>query len=120
MSSSGFLLVSMIKHQDQQQLEEERAYFILQIVVHYLEVRAETWREGTDAEAMEECCGWLALCVMLNLLSYTIQDHQPRDSTIHSGLGPPISINNFENVLESCIQTDLMEAYFQLWFPCLR
>lgn len=32
---------------------------------------------------------WLALHGLLNLLSYTTQDHSPRDDTAHSGLGPP-------------------------------
>jgi hypothetical protein len=32
---------------------------------------------------------WLALHGLLSLLSYRTQDHQPRDGTTHSGLGPP-------------------------------
>jgi hypothetical protein len=34
-----------------------------------------------------------------SLLSYRTQDHQPRDGSTHSGLGPPPSITNWENTL---------------------
>jgi hypothetical protein len=41
---------------------------------------------GTDAEATKEyyslvCSYWLALSGLLSLLSYSFQDHQPKDGT---------------------------------------
>jgi hypothetical protein len=53
-----------------------------------------TWRQELMQEVMEEDACWLASPGLLNLLSYRIQDHQPRDDTIHNGLGPPILITN--------------------------
>ena len=66
---------------------------------------------GADAEAMEGCCllacsSWFAQPAFLttelslqqtpppSLLSYRTQDHQPRDGTTHTGLGPPLSVNS--------------------------
>ena len=37
---------------------------------------------------------WLAPHALLNLLSYRIQDHQPRDGPTHDELGPLPSITN--------------------------
>jgi hypothetical protein len=33
---------------------------------------------------------WLASLGLLSLLSYRTQDYQPRNGTVHNGLGPPI------------------------------
>lgn len=52
-----------------------------------LEVGAEAYRERNAA------C-WLSLDDFLSLVSYTTQDHLSRDDITHSGLGPPISVNN--------------------------
>jgi hypothetical protein len=46
--------------------------------------------------------------VLLGLLSYRIQDHQPRDGVTHNGLGPP------HQSLAKKIQLNLMEAFSQL------
>ena len=48
--------------------------------------------KGTDDEAMEEC--HLQAYSKLSLLSYTILDHQPWDSSTHNRLGPSLSIPN--------------------------
>lgn len=50
---------------------------------------------ATEAETMDECFSWLS-----QLLSYTLQDNLPRDSTTYSGLDPSTSIINQENVPE--------------------
>jgi hypothetical protein len=44
---------------------------------------------GADAEAMEGTVDWLAHHGLLGLLSYYIQDHQPRNGNTHDGLSPP-------------------------------
>jgi hypothetical protein len=44
---------------------------------------------GADAEAMEGAAYWLAPPGLLCLLSYRIQDHQPRDGPTHNGLDSP-------------------------------
>ena len=43
---------------------------------------------GADAEAMEGCSYWLAPPGLLSLLSYRMQDYQPRDGTTHKGTYP--------------------------------
>jgi len=58
------------------------------------------WRDVTH---------WLASPGLLSLLSYRIQDHQPRDGPTHNGLAPPTLITNWENAL----QLDLVEAFPQ-------
>lgn len=47
--------------------------------------------EGADAEAMEGAACWLAPHGLLSLLSFNNQDHQPRDDTTHTKLGPSIA-----------------------------
>jgi hypothetical protein len=42
-------------------------------------------KAGADAEAME---GWMFFTGLLSLLSYRIQDYQPRDGTTHKGPFP--------------------------------
>ena len=63
---------------------------------------------------------WLALHGLLSLLSYRTQDHQPRDGTAHSELGPPLSITNERNAFPASLQPDLMEAFSKLKFPPLQ
>jgi len=48
-------------------------------------------KAGADAEAIEDAAYWPAPHGLLSLLSYRIQDHQPRDGTTYNGLGPPTS-----------------------------
>jgi hypothetical protein len=44
--------IAVIKHHDQNQLrKEENYFFIIQLIVHYPEVKADT-----EVEAMEGCC----------------------------------------------------------------
>lgn len=47
---------------------------------------------------------------------YTSQVHLPRDATTHIRLDPPMSINNSENVPQTCLQADLMETVPQQSF----
>lgn len=46
---------------------------------------------------------------------YTTQDHLFRSDTAHSELGPPISIVK-QNFSQACLQTSLMEAFFNSVF----
>lgn len=55
-----------------------------------------------------------------SLLSNRTQGHQARGGTTHDELGPPPSITNSENVLQACLQADLIEAFSPLRFPLLR
>jgi hypothetical protein len=43
---------------------------------------------GADAEAMEGAAYWLDPHLLLNLLFYRTQDHQPRDGTTQNRLDP--------------------------------
>lgn len=72
------------------------------------ETRAET-QAGSEADTMEEGSTGL-----FTLLSYTTQDHLPRDGTAHSGQGPPMSVNNEENVTQTCSQANQREVILQL------
>ena len=54
---------------------------------------------------------------LLSLVSYSTQDHLPRDSTAHSEMGPPTSLINQENVPQACSQVNLLEAFSQRRFP---
>jgi hypothetical protein len=47
--------IALIKHHDQKQLEEVRAYFILQGTVHHPGKPGQKLKAGTDEEATEEC-----------------------------------------------------------------
>lgn len=62
--------MAVIKHQNQKQLGEEKAYFILQLI---RDVRAQTQgrnlETGTEAEAMGSAVYWLAPHGLLSLLS---------------------------------------------------
>ena len=49
---------------------------------------------GADAETMEGAAYWLDSPGLLSLSFYRTQDHQPRDSTTHNGLGPPPLTSN--------------------------
>jgi hypothetical protein len=90
------LSIAAIKHHDQKQCGVERVYFSQQfhITVHH-------WgRPGQELKQGRNWCrghGRVLLTVLLDLLSYTIQDHLLRGSTIHSRLGLPTSIINREN-----------------------
>ena len=54
---------------------------------------------------------WLTPHGLLSLPSYRTQDFQPRDGTIHNGLGSTTSITNKQIATHDCTQCDLMEAF---------
>jgi hypothetical protein len=54
---------------------------------------------------------WLASHGLLSLLSQRTQDYQHRDSTTHNGLGPPPSVSNKEQFLQTCLPHNLMETF---------
>jgi hypothetical protein len=54
--------------------------------------RTGTWRQELMQRQWRGTAYWLAPCGLLCMLSCRTQDHQPRDDTIHHGLGPPPSI----------------------------
>ena len=65
---------------------------------------------GTEAEIIAEHC-------LLDYILWFTQpaflynpEHLPRNGTAHSGLCPPTSIINQENILQACLQANLMEA----------
>lgn len=59
-------------------------------------------RAAVDAEAMQGAAYCLAPRSLLSLLSCRAQDHQPRGSTTHDGLGPPSPITKV-NALRACL-----------------
>ena len=72
-------------------------------------------KAGADAEAMEDAAYWLASHGLLSLLSYGIQDQQPRDGTTHNWAGP----SSTDHYLKNALQPSLMEAFSQLRLPPL-
>lgn len=60
---------------------------------------------GAEAETTEELC--LSLCY----LSYTSQDHLPREGPTHKKLDSSRSIINQEDAPQSCLEANLMEAF---------
>jgi hypothetical protein len=71
-----------MKHHDQKQLGEERAYLVYSswTTLHWKKPSQELksagkLEEGDDAEAMEECCLQHISHVLLSLVSYRAQDH---------------------------------------------
>jgi hypothetical protein len=55
----------------------------------------------------------LAPSGLLSPFSYTTQDPLPMGSTTHSGLGLPTPIINQENVLQICLQANLVAIFSQ-------
>ena len=50
--------------------------------------------EGAEAEVIDECCLLACFPCFAQPGFLKSQDHQPRDGTAHSGLGPPLLITN--------------------------
>lgn len=48
---------------------------------------------------------------MFSLISYTMQDHQSRDGPTHSELGPPTTITNQEDAIQTGHQAINMDAF---------
>ena len=67
----------------------------------------------TEAETMASYC--FAPRLWFHCLSYTVQGHLSRDSTVHS-LGYPTSISNRKNSLQTCPDVNLMETQYN---PCV-
>jgi hypothetical protein len=70
------------------------------VAVHHGRKSGQECKQGrnleaaADAEAIGGCCFLDPPQDLLNLLSYKMQDHQPRDSHSSNGLDPPTSITN--------------------------
>lgn len=60
------------------------------------------------AEAMEESCYQLTPHSLLSLLSYMVQDHQPRGSISYRDLGPPTPQSSRKQCLA---EISLMEEF---------
>jgi hypothetical protein len=94
----------MLKHHDQEKLNDETVYSILhfQVSVHYLgkggwegsQDGIGTWSQELKQKAMEEVCllVYSSQLSLFNLLLYTIQDHLPRRGTTMLSL--PTSITH--------------------------
>ena len=87
------------KHQ--KQCEEERAFFILEVTVHYhSELHGRNLEAECGTESMEDHC---SLACFAHLLSSDTPSHPPPpDRTVHCGLGPPASIRNQGNAGQAC------------------
>jgi hypothetical protein len=71
--------------------------------------KAGTWRKIWRGATYQ-----LAPHGLIRLLSYRTQDTQFRNDTTHNGQSPSLSITNLKHVLQSCLQPDLLESFFQL------
>lgn len=63
-------------------------------------------RTGTKTETMKEFCFLFLLChwLVLSLLHYAVQKHQPRECAAHGRLGPYESIGSLEICLHRYVQ----------------
>jgi len=64
-------------------------YLHTHITVHHWGKSRQELKLGRSPNAMGDAAYCLTAFGLLGLLSYSIQDHQPRDGTTHNGLGPP-------------------------------
>lgn len=55
--------------------------------------------------------GWI-----LRIISMLFPAPRTTSSNTYNGLGTPISITNYENALQACLQPHVMEAFSQLKF----
>jgi hypothetical protein len=86
-----------MKHRDQKAVREERVYSAHTSTAWFIfggsqvrnSNRAGTWRQELMQRPWRGAAYWLAPHGLLSLLCYRTQDHQPRDTTTHIGLGPP-------------------------------
>lgn len=69
---------------------------------------------GSETGTVENTICYLALRGLLRLISCTTQNYLSWGSTAHSGLGPPMSINNKDNS-HTCPQTKLIWPILQLF-----
>lgn len=67
--------------------------------------------EKPEAELYRGGGGLLFTGLFLSLLSYFTEDHQARDDTTHSELGPSHIIINQENVPQACLQAKSVEVF---------
>lgn len=65
-------------------------------------------KKGTETETTGELLIGSLFRLLLSYLSNTA--HMPTDGAAHGGLGPPTSISNRENELQTCPQANLREA----------
>lgn len=78
------------------------------------ESRDRNLKAGTEAEIMQEYCLLVCSSCKLSPLFYIIQDHQPRGGPAHSRRNPLSSIIDQENVPQTSLQANFMEAFSQL------
>lgn len=88
----------MIKLPDQKQLRGGKGPFQLAfpgLIYHW------GHQAGTEEETMKKFFFFFftgsLFWILLNQLSYTIQDPLPRSGTAQSGTNPPVTVNNQEN-----------------------
>jgi hypothetical protein len=99
-----------IKYSDQTQLGEGKIYVAYRLNSNYEEARPKPEGRNCNRSWMAAAY-WIALHDLINFLFSTSQLHQPKDSTTHSGLGSPPSINNQKNGPQTCPQN-------RLWRKC--
>lgn len=76
-----------------------------------MSVRAKTWRRELLKKPWKSAAYWLAHHVLLGLLSYGTQDHQPLGGSTHSGLDSPAQIIK-KRLHGACPQPNLVEVFF--------
>ena len=97
---------------------EQEGLFDLQFYI-----TVQNWREseeelnqdrnleaGANAKVLEDC--YLLTCPtwIINMFSYSIQEHMPRSGNIHNGQGPCISFTQLKCVLQGYMEASLIKA----------
>ena len=85
--------IAVTEPHDPKQLGKERVYFSLLVFVHHEGTLRQGLKEGISRQEMRQR-PWRKPHTGLLLMAYSAQT---KGGTIHSGLGPPTSINNQEN-----------------------
>lgn len=120
-SLTGWLLLGW-KHQDQKHLGVEKMYSAPYTSVSLFVIggnqdrnssRLKPWRQELTQRAWRNTPYWLEPHGSLSLPFDRRQSHP-------HGLGSHRSITNYENVLQACLQSDLMEAFLKWSFPFLQ
>ena len=99
--------IAVIKHHDQNQLGVERVYFIFKLVVQNLEESGQEY--GCRGHRRMLLTGLPSIYCLI-MLSYSIQDHHPRNSITHSDLGLPIS-----SIIQESAHCPVWLSYFLSW-----
>ena len=96
------------------------ASFILKGSQNRNSSRAGTGTQGLMQRPQKRAAYWFSPLTSHSLLSCTVRTTCPGMTQPHNGFGPPPSVTNEENALQTYPRPDLKEAFFHLRLSPLR